>query len=160
MGGGAPFSEQVNLGCWQEAGAFDDMGKPILSGSLPQPPAFSPTASPARCSRAFTLQRYVPSCSTALSYGLPLRGGPSKSLLSRLCLHPGRSALMAAWGLLCTQKTSHSNQEGESLCTCDVAHRHFPGRAAEMVSRAAQPGRQRRARLPRAHWGEAASQGG
>ena len=49
------------------------MGKPKLSGSLSQPPAFSPTASPARCSCAFTLQRYVPSCTTALSCGLPLR---------------------------------------------------------------------------------------
>lgn len=34
QGGGAPFSEQVNLTCWQEAGAFDHMGKPTLAESL------------------------------------------------------------------------------------------------------------------------------
>ena len=97
QGGGAPFSEQVNLTCWQEAGAFDHMGKPTLAESLSQPRASSPTASSGRCSHAFTLQRCVPSCTTTLSCGLLLQGGRSKSLLSTLCLHQGgRSALTAA----------------------------------------------------------------
>lgn len=41
-------------------------------------------------------------------------------------------------GLLCTWGTFHSNRKGVSLSMSKVAHRHFPGRATIIVSRAAQ----------------------